>query len=170
MNVEALESGAPGLGSEAIKPIRATIRERTPGCQDVGGWPTDPRGPGHGNALPLPPTLPQEPFGFENLRHLWNPLPEASSSVSVTRLLIQPPRLFTSRLLKVLHYWVHQTLNRFSTPNYTEKPLTPVPNSRKGCPNDKTEKGALTVNIASESQHKCFSIVTLGLDFDLPSK
>ena len=45
----------------------------------------------------------------------------------------QPPRLLTSRLLKVLHYWVHQTLNRFSTPNYTEKTLTPVPNSREGC-------------------------------------
>ena len=41
MNVEALESGAPGApgpGSEVIKPIR----ERTPGCQDVGGCPTDP--------------------------------------------------------------------------------------------------------------------------------
>ena len=47
-------------------------------------------------------------------------------------LFVQPPRLLTSRLLKVLHYWVHQTLNRFSTPNYTEKTLTPVPNSREG--------------------------------------
>ena len=40
MNVEALEWGAPGApgpGSEVIKPILATIRERTPGCQDVGG-------------------------------------------------------------------------------------------------------------------------------------
>ena len=46
--------------------------------------------------------------------------------------IIQPPRLFTSRLLKVSDYWVHQTLNRFSTPNYTEKPLTPVPNSLEG--------------------------------------
>ena len=36
-------------------------------------------------------------------------------------------------ILKVFHYWVHQTLNRFSTPNYTEKTLTPVPNSREGC-------------------------------------
>ena len=49
--------------------------------------------------------------------------------------LNQPPRLLTSRLLKVVHYWVHQTLNRFSTPNYTEKTLTPVPNSREGCLN-----------------------------------
>ena len=52
----------------------------------------------------------------------------------------QPPRLLTSRLLKVLHYWVHQTLNRFSTPNYTEKPLTPVPNSLEGCSHTETKR------------------------------
>ena len=67
MNVEALESGAPGPGSEAIKPIRATIRERTPGCQEVGGCRTDSRGPGHH-------------FGFENLRHLWE-LPMGGASM-----------------------------------------------------------------------------------------
>ena len=58
---------------------------------------------------------------------------QISRHVPFPAFVHQPPRLLTSRLLKVLHYWVHQTLNRFSTPNYTEKTLTPVPNSREGC-------------------------------------